>query len=362
MRTLRKRETPGQAVQRVMAGATYTTDPSRFAIATPWSSGDLQRIVAADVFGADRVALNTRGAAMGIPSVARGVNLVKSTIARFPLVGMVGDATQPDQAQRLLDVYPWLWGSGGGLSWQLRDAWTVDDLTFSGWSCWWRDNEAGGGIREVQRIDPADWTINDDSRIVVNGSPAGASDVILFPGLHEGILNYGRDALDDTRTLYRNVRARLLNPVPQLDLHQTGGTQLTDPEIDALIDRWALARQGSNAGVGYSSEHIDVRELGASDAALLIEARNAAAVDCARLIGVHAGLIDATAPKASLNYETTSGRNQEFVDFDLAVYMTPMTARLSMSDVMPDPRHFAAFELGDFTTLQPSPTGPTLEG
>ncbi len=348
-----------------MPTTTYSNDPSRFAIATPWSTGDLQRIVAADVFGADRVALNTRSAAMGIPAIARGVNLVKSTIGRFPLVARLGDPMQPDDAQRLQDAHPWLWGNGGGLSWQLRNAWTVDDLTFSGWSCWWRDNEGSGDrrtIREVQRVDPADWTINQDNQVIVNGSPAGAQDVILIPGLHEGILNYGRDALDDTRTLYRNVRARLLNPVPQIDLHQTGGTQLTNQEIDDLIDRWALARQGKNAGVGYSSQHIDVREMGAADSALMIEARNAAAVDCARLIGVHAGLIDATAPKASLNYETTSGRNQEFVDFDLALYMTPITARLSMPDVMPEPREFAAFDLGDFTALQPSPTGPTLEG
>lgn len=350
-------------MDRVLAGKGPLTDPSRFAIASPWSSSDLERILAADIFGADREALNTRSAAMRIPALSRGVNLVKSTISRFPLLGMVGDQTQPAAAQRLLDVYPWLQGEGGGLSWQLRDAWTVDDLIFYGWSCWWRDNGPGQAIASVQRVEQDDWSVDADNRVLVNGSPAGASDVILFPGLHEGLLSYGRDTLDDTRALYRNVRARLQNPVQQLNLHQTGGTQLTDPEIDALIARHAAARKGANAGVGYTSEHIELEELGAqADAQLMIEARNAAAVDCARLVGVHAGLVDATAPKASLDYTTQQGRNQEFVDFDLALYMTPITARLSLSDVMPDPRHFGAFDLGDFTALQPSPTGPALEG
>lgn len=359
----RRVETPGQAVDRVIAAKGPLTDPSRFAIATPWGSSDLERIVAADVFGADREALNTRSAAMRIPALSRGVNLVKSTIGRFPLLAMVGDQTQPGAAQRLLDAYPWLQGEGGGLPWQLRDAWTVDDLVFYGWSCWWRDNGAGQRINQVQRVEQDDWFVDADNRVIVNGSPAGATDVIVFPGLHEGLLSYGRDTLDDTRALYRNVRARLQNPVPQLDLHQTGGTQLTNQEIDDLVDRWSLARKGGNAGVGYTSEHIDAREMGqGADAQLMIEARNAAAVDCARLVGVHAGLVDATAPKASLDYTTQQGRNQEFVDFDLALYMTPITARLGLSDVMPDPRHFAAFDLGDFTALQPSPTGPALEG
>lgn len=332
------------------------TDPSRLPIASPWSTSDLAAIVAADVFGAGVEHLNTRASAMRIPAIARSRNLTCGTIARFPLVGQT-----PLGSQLPPDAYPWLQQHGGGLSWQLRDAWTVDDLIFYGWSCWWRDNDSDGTIASVMRVDQSDWKINDDSRVEVNGDVVKDDDVILFPGLHEGILSFGREALDDTRTLYRNVRARLLNPIPGLELHQTGGDQLTNDEIDALIDRWAIARQGKNAGVAYTSEHIQTKELGANDGALLIEARNAAAVDCARLVGVHAGLIDATAPKASLNYETTTGRNQEFVDFDLALYMTPITARLSMPDVMPEPGHSAAFDLGDFTALTPSATGPTVE-
>lgn len=349
-----------QQLQQAITAATTSTptpgyEPSLYGYATPWGSSDLARIIANDVFGADRP-VNTREAAMRIPAIARGRNLVVSTICRFPMVGATA-------AGQLAAQPAWLQAAGNGQSSQLRMAWTVDDLMFYGWSCWWRDNNPDGTIATVSRVDQADWEIDDDNNVLVNGDRANRGktpDVILIPGLHEGLLSFGKEALDDIRTLYRNVRARILNPVPQLDLHQVEGEDLTDPEIDALIDRWSAARQGGNGGVGYTSKHIEAKELGVGgDAQLLIEARNAAAVDCARLIGVHAGLIDATAPKASLNYETATGRNQEFVDFDLALYMTPITARLSMDDVCGEGEH-VSFDLGDFTNLAPSPTGPTL--
>jgi phage portal protein BeeE len=92
----------------------------------------------------------------------------------------------------------------------------------------------------------------------------------------------------------------------------------------------------------------------------MIAARNAASLDLARLIGVAASRIDATVDKGSLNYETTTGRNQEFVDFDLALYMTPITARLSLDDVVPRGTH-VRFNLADFIAAAPSITGPVLK-
>ncbi len=328
-------------------------DPSTLPIGSPWSAGsNLQRIVVEDIWGTN-VPVNTRGAAMRIPAVARARNLIVSSLCQFPLVARRGEAAA---------VTPrWMLDTGDGSTPQHRLAWTVDDLLFYGWSVWWRTNDPETGFPvAAARVNVDDWRINEDNRIEVDGSPVRDSDVIVIPGLHEGLLTYGVDALEDTRALYEIVRTRLNNPVPQLDLHQTGGAQLTEDEIDTMIDRWATARRGEHGGVAYTSEHIEVRELGAADAQLMIEARNAASLDLARAVGVTAGLIDATAPKASLNYETTTGRNTEFVDRDLLLYMTPITARLSLDDVMP-PGERAAFDVAGFTDPAPAGTGPNLE-
>lgn len=373
MGIFRSTVTPGEAVDRVAASmptpaarvtAATVTDPSSLPIASPWSSSDLQRIVFDDIFGGD-LPPNTRSGAMRIPAIARARNLLVSTICRFPLVTLGRGQTLPP----IEDVAAWtsLWEdspawltAAGNTPAQQRIAWTVDDLVFYGWSLWWRENDPSSGFPVAAgRVNQESWQINDDNQVEIDGRPVRDQDVILIPGLHEGILSFGADAIRDTRSLYRNVRARLDSPVPPIDLHQTGGRELTATERSELIALWSAARRGESGAVGYTSKDIEARELGSGGEQLMIEERNAAAVEMARLVGVHAGLIDATTPKSSLNYETATGRNQEFVDFDLALYMTPITARLSMDDITP-PGTRTAFDLGDFTGPGLSPTGPRL--
>lgn len=338
-----------QAAQRLTAGY---VDPSTFPIASPWATSDLHRVVFQDIFGSD-VPDNSRAAAMRLPALARARNLMVSTIARLPLQQLTGVTVMPET-----DQPAWLSRTGDGSSPQLRMAWTVDDLIFYGWSCWWREND-GDDLAAARRLNQDEWTINDDMRVVVNGSPVSESDVIVIPGLHEGILSYAADVIDDSRTLYRNVRARLLNPVPHLNLHQTEGEPLTDTQIDALIARWATARQGKNGGVSFTNQAIEVDELGAgSDAQLMIDARNAAAVDQARVVGVSAGRVDASGVNSTLTYETREGRNQELIDVDLALYLTPISARLSLDDVTPAGRR-VDFDLANLTSLTPG-TGPNF--
>lgn len=325
-------------------------DPSTYPIASPWSSSNLQRIVTEDVFG-KQLPINTRGAAMRIPTVARARNLFVTSIAPNPLVAK-------NAAGPLAKNPSWMTKTTDGTSWQSRMVWTIDDLIFYGWSCWWRNNGADGFPLSANRINQGDWSINADNRVEVYGTVVQDTDVILIPGFHEGLLSFGVDVLADARRLYEIVRDRLGSPVPPLNLEQTGGRQLTDEEIDKLVDRWALARK--KGGVGYTSEHIKATPLTSGDEQLMIEARNAAAVDLARAIGISAGLVDATTPKSSLNYETQTGRNQEFNDRDLDLYTAPIAARLSMDDVMPAGQA-CAFNMADFTGPAPSPTGPTVE-
>lgn len=354
------------------------TDPSALPFSSPWSSNTLQRIVAEDVFGSD-LPMNTRQSAMELPALARGRNLICSTIPRFPLVDLdVGQTVplRPDLAtidradqRAALDQYradmrafrrdqpTWLYMVDDGTSPQLRLAWTIDDLMFYGWSCWWRRNDATSRFPlRAGRIPFGEWTINADNRVEVRGVEQPDDEVIVIPGLHEGVLSFGRKTIADARSLYDIVRDRLVAPAPQLNLHQVDGPEQTDEQIDALIDRWAVARTGGKGGVGYTSRHFEIQELGAAaDAQLMIEARNAASLDLARLIGVSALRLDATSAKSSLTYETPQGRNQEFIDFDIALYMTPITARFSMDDVTPQ-GHRVEFDLTDFVTNAPSMT------
>jgi hypothetical protein len=341
-------------VDRVVASAGSFTDPSRFPLATPWGQADLHRLAWEDIFGTD-VPPNSRAAAMSIPAVARARNLLCTTIAKFPLLELeVGTPTPP------IDSPAWF-TAAGPTPHQHRMVWTVDDLIFYGWSCWWRVNDPDTGLPAAAgRLEQDAWQINDDNRVEVDGIEVSDDAVILIPGFHEGILTYGRDALADARSLYRTVRSRLNAPIPPIDLHQTGGRALNATERQELIDIWIAARQSVKGAVGFSTPDIDVRVLEAGGDQLMIEERNAAAVEMARVVGVHAGMVDATAPKASLNYETSTGRNQEFTDFDLSLYVDPIAARLSMDDVTAPGRR-VALDQADFTGPTPSGTGPTRQ-
>ncbi len=332
--------------------AALVSDPSTYPIATPWGSAELARIVYEDVFGSD-VPANSRSAAMRLPGLARARNLVVSTIAGLPFAALRRDEPIAPPS--------WFTVCHDGSTWQHRLAWTVDDLIFYGWSLW----EAVRGVDRFPlsfaRINRERWHLDADNRLILDEQMVtDTRDLILIPGLHEGILSYGVDAIRDVRALYAIVRERLNNPVPQVDLHQTGGKQLNKDEIDTLRDDWAAARTGANGGVAYTNEWIEAKPFGSGGENLLIEARNAAVLDLARLVGVHGGMVDATTPKASLNYETNTGRNQEFVDFDLALYMTPITARLSLDDVIPHGQRVAFDTSALIAPAQPA-TGPTTE-
>lgn len=336
------------------AGSYVPTDPSTLAIASPWSDGDLEKIVVEDIWGGQPT--NTRSQAMRDPAVARARNLLVSTGCKVPMRAYRRAEARPDSDT------PFLYRTGTSTSWQHRNAWTIDDLIFYGWSCWGRENDANGFPIAADRIERSRWSINDDNRVEVDGRPVNDNEVILIPGLHEGVLKYGADTLYDSRELRRVVRDRIENPTPAIDLHQTEGEDLTKDQRDELVQHWREARaKRGGAAVGYTSKAIEVHELGTGgDAQLLIEARNAASLDIARIIGVAASRIDATAPKASLNYETTNGRNQELVDFDLALYLTPIAARLSLDDVVPQGTR-VAHDFSELVELAPSLTGPETE-
>ena len=118
------------------------------------------------------------------------------------------------------------------------------------------------------------------------------------------------------------------------ELHQTGGEPLSQDEIGSLVSAWIKARRSEDGAVSYTSQNIDVRTHGAYDSNLLIDGRNAAAVDIARITGIPAILLDASATDSTMHYSNVDARNTEFIDFCLAPLMAAVAARLGMDDMV----------------------------
>lgn len=331
-------------------------DVSRLPITSPFSpDSHLIQWVADDVLGEAAASLiNSRASAMRLSGIARGRNMLVTQIARNPLVVLRGDA-------QVVPSPSWCLGTRDGSSPQLRTAWTVDDLIFYGWSLWRRANGADGFPIAADHVNYDDWNIDDDNRLCVNGFPVDNEDEwTLIPGIHEGILSFGADVLSDARDLRKIVKNRLTNPNPDVNLEaQPDSEDMTAEEWREFVNAY-VANRKINGNVGFTNRYVKaVFGQGQKDADLMIDAKNASTVEQARIIGVHAGLLDATAPKASLNYETATGRNQEFVDLDLWTYMLPITARTSMDDFVPHGSR-TAFDLSGLTGPWSS-TGPVTE-
>jgi len=352
------------AVQAAVADASGLTAAMPQTVASPLQVGiespftptpnQLQSIVWGDLVGSD-VTILSRAAVMAIPAHARQRHLLVGTIAGCPLRVLDAAADTPLPEQPL-----WPSRTDTGLPPFHRMLWTVDDLIHYGWSLWrtGRGYAAAGTppLLTAERIAYERWETDEVGRVKVDGELVGSDEVILIPGPHEGVLNFGGPALRRTIANLDAAANAAMNPAAYLELHYTGEVPLTEPEIDALIARWVKARRGDTGGVAYTSKNVELKEHGSHESQLLIEGRNADAVDVSRLVSSPAAMADATNAGASLTYETSSGRNAQFIDYGVKFYMDAIAARLSMDDVVPRGQR-TAFDVTTLTTTTPSPTG-----
>lgn len=320
-------------------------------IGSPWTAGDLSQIVYADIFGGDLQPV-TRAMAMAVPAVAKSRHVLCSVIAPLPLVSFTGATQDADQPL-------WMQRTDGDLSPFHRMLWTVDDLFHYGWSLWAAKRGApsdGSPLLAAARVPYDQWQTDSEGFIVVGGQKVLAGQAILIPGPHGGLLNDSsvivRMASDNLQAAANAAR----NPNPNVDLHYTGDEQLSDTERDNLITIWSNARRGLNGGVGFTNKMVEARVLGSHLDKLLIEGRNADAVDVARAAGIPASAVDANSAGASLEYTTAETRNQELLDYGAQFYMDAIRFRLSQDDCVPRGRR-AAFDVSQLTTLTPNPTG-----
>lgn len=282
----------------------------------------------------------SREQAMSVPALARARGLLATTIARLPLVSVDADGNDAGNTPGFVT------NTNGPISPFHRMLWTVDDLFFYGWSLWAAERNTAGHVANAERVPYGRWHMDTDGYVVVDDKRIAEKDIILIPGISEGILTSGASTLDQALRLHRAAARAAENPAAQVELHQTNDRPMTEEEVTRLISRWMQARRGENGGVAFTSAGIEVKEHGAPQEHLLINGRNAVAVDIARLAGMPATMLDATLSGSSLSYQNTAARMSELVTFGLAPFMAAIAARMSQNDVTP-PEITMKFDLDD---------------
>lgn len=311
-----------------------------------------------------------RHAAMRVPAVARARHLIAGTVAALPLRALRGDTPVDPQPY-------WCYGTDGQLgdtstdqaiAWGLsvqspwyRLLWTVDDHLFHGESLWLATavSTVDGRPLRMARVPFDHWSVEDGRVVDADARPFPADRVVYIPGPHEGILNYAGGTIRQASDLEHVAGDVARHPI-RFELHQTTDVIMDAAERTALI---AEARSALNAndGILFTNSAIETKEHRLDSAnELVIAGRNASALDVARHVSMPGAMLDATTDGASLEYQTTEGRNQQWIDYGLTLYMAALDARLSMDDIVAAGTR-VALDVAAITTPGTPPTGPTLE-
>lgn len=303
--------------------------PAAVSVASPWAGpSHLEGIVWADLLGTEHRGPVTRADAMAIPAVVRGRGLIVTTIARSPIRAIRDGELLADQPR-------WIERTSGPVSAFHRMLWTADDLLFYGWSLWAVTRDYDGRVIDAQRVPITSWSFSEAGTVMIGDEVARDDEVILIPGVHEGILSFGGETIRQARGLLATAARTAENPSAMIELSQTNDAPMTREQVDELIARWAAARRGENGGVAYTSPGIETKEHGAAKEHLLIEGRAASAIDIARLLGIPSSMIDATQAGSSLSYSNTESRMSELIEFGIAPLMASIVSRLALDDVTP---------------------------
>jgi len=275
----------------------------------------------------------SRGAALSLPAVARGVTLLATTVAGLPLERVdangrrveLGWVAQPEEGRPRFTTFTDI----------ARDL-ILDGIAYL--KIVRRDSTGApklGGteycrLRDVSSTQLPDgrWTITHLGRVV---DPA---DVIGFEGWHDGIRNHGARIIRTGLALQAAARRYADTPRPSERLRNVSGYELSDEEIDQAILNYKTARSGE--GVAYINPGFEVDTVGWDAAQLqLVEGRQFVNAELANLLGLPAHLIaGANNSGASLTYANVGQENRFVVDYGLKSLIQCIESRLSMSDTI----------------------------
>lgn len=299
----------------------------------------------------------SKSTALKVPAFARAYELYTGTISCFPLVDRVGDDRVPNS---LLDTPdPSLPYS----SWMAR---LVGDVVCHD-SAWllvaavdWRGFPSRLVYVPAEKVstiavDPI--TEQPVGSVLVGGVERRLSDpataytqtgtVIHIPGDGSGgWLTTGVDAITTAASLEAAVLRSAESPSPSVILKNTGA-DLPPDQVDALLEAWETAR--AQRSTAYLNATIDTHGLtGWSPNDLqLVEARNAAATQIARLANLDPVWVGAGVPGSSLTYTNRQDLYRQLLDLSLMPVMRHITDRLSAWDVTPE-GHVTGFDTDTF--------------
>lgn len=274
-------------------------------------------------------AASARHLIKSIPSVRKAESVIKGTISTFGWRAWTDDGNPVKLTDRRL---AWLTNHHRArlLPWLLRK--TLDDTIWFDRSIWKASRYVDGVIARVERVHPSRITTEsaalDPDTVAawyIDGRRAVEDDLIIIDAADLGGLNRRSQLLELYLDLQDAAHRYANAPHPHAILRNSGA-DLTDDEVDKLLDTWEAAR--TTRAVGYLNSVVEYQTVGWNAQELqLTEAREHAALEVARLFGLSARDLDAKSG-ASMTYSNAVEARRDRLEA-LRQWMVPITAAVS---------------------------------
>lgn len=272
-------------------------------------SSHLETLTIADLYGTtpEEMPVN-RSTAMQIAAVAKGRNLICTSIARMPLLAVKVGVPLDSQPAVLRQLTP-------GMPNFIVLSWVVDSLIFYGRTYLLITARSADGKPASVRYVPEGEAETQDGRLVrAFGQSVKADGYIRIDAPHEGILSYGKTVLRTAREVIQASAEAGANPIPHVVLQQKEGAELRQDEVNSLLSGWRASRRRRGGSAAFLSKGIQAEALGQSAENLLIAGQNNATLEIARLLGLPAHTLDGSVAGTALNYQNQASRNRELID------------------------------------------------
>lgn len=283
-----------------------------------------------------------RDAAMSLPTIQRGRDLIISAVSACPFTRWRFDnTTVPPAFDRMVDA-GWFDRPDPDRARQWLLAWTCDDLLFYGAAHWRITGRYSDGFPSTfRRIAPGCLDLRDDHAMVTDplynaGAPERVAlrDIVEFLSPLEGILtNGGRPisialALDDAAARFASTE------VPSGWLQQKEGSEdMSSDEMRAQGDAWSQARRANTTAV--LNQWFDWHEATYDPSTLqIVEGRTYQALELSRLSNIPGYLTGAPAG-TGMTYLNAEQAKADLIDFGASPLIVCIEQTLSGPNVTP---------------------------
>lgn len=287
---------------------------------------------------------DARNAAMSVPTLARGRDLMASVIGstKLCMYREMWNEDKREMEEEELAPRAWLRQPDPAIPYSTFMSWLLDDLFFYGRGFLYISSRTQDGFPAsftrlpasmVQTMDQSGpvW-FAPSNEVYFQGGMIDPKDLVQFISPIQGIVYQSTNAVQTALKLeasrYRNAESSLPSGV----LRQTGGEPLSAQELADLAQAFNAARRDNQtAALNEFIEYMETKAL--PDNMLMIESANYQALEMCRLGNIPPYLAGVNI--GSYSYQNARSAREDLYIFGARLYMDCVAQTLSMNNVLP---------------------------